>query len=747
MKYGRILVILFCLLTAVSGSLIYAQEIRPDVGNFITEDGLAPGLPVTAAIDSGGWAWVGMTSVDKEGMGGLSIITPGRRILTFTKEDGLAGNNVQKVLFDKKNGCIWIATTEGLSRLDTKTGAWKTYSKLNSGLGSDDVRVLLMEKDGNLLAGTNGAGIYTLKPEGSIFDPIKCPFKSITGMTYDSKGRFWVSSMEGIGYRDKDVWVPFNQVNSALVSNQVLAVAEGADGTVYGATAKGLAMFDGISWKALDTTNSPLPVDNVKNVLIGGDGSIWVATWGGGVVNLDKSRELVKVYSRRNCEILDNQVTSICDGGKNNFWLCTARGVSCLSVVPQPSKTEKVRSICAQAYKWQNLDADKSKEIDVQAGLSRDRNGFVIWGWTAFFADGGFDKIDPRATLESDTLGNQWINFNGIYPGVKFAQLCLMEGDIVRSIKLDKSLAYPFPDKLTPEVQIYLKSGQYIPSDDQEVSKLAKSLIKNSSRGDMMRTAEDILFSKFFTTMPYDYSSGKEGPGEGRSTKDPRAKVVRTPAEVVKDRTGNSYSKNRLACAMLKSVGIPARLVAQNGDATWGEAYINNWGWMPFDVSLPYYDLTGNVRTRVRFPLVVEEPEMGIVSLSGADDSLKTIYWRPPAEASFTKGQELYKELTALDAFKTAQVLLVLPAEFELMAVETKIPVSKSVVMTIKKDGQYYNLKFYERKDNHLLKKFPIMEYDKTLVADVEGRVKLTVIPTQMGRHIMLRIFGWEVID
>jgi hypothetical protein len=148
---------------------------------------------------------------------------------------------------------------------------------------------------------------------------------------------------------------------------------------------------------------------------------------------------------------------------------------------------------------------------------------------------------------------------------------------------------------------------------------------------------------------------------------------------VLKDNTGTAYSKNRLACSMLKSVGIPARLIARNTGKIWGEAFIQGKGWVPFDVTMPYYTIGDDIESRLCLPLPIQEKNMAVSWISGASDDLKTLFWRPETDASITTGEDLYKQLTAIDSMKTVKMLVVLPAEFELIPIESKIPVSKTL--------------------------------------------------------------------
>lgn len=720
-------------------------QAKLDIVNFIYEDGLAKGTPVTVTVDPGGWAWIGNSSIDVEGVGGLSIITRNRKILTFYKEDGLAGNPVNDITIDVKHDCIWIATNNGLSRWDGKTGKWKTFDKSNSELKTNDINIVYIDKDNNRWIGTHGGGLYRIIAGDTKIEWVKCPMDKITSLLIDSKGRIWVSAFEGVTYREDTVWVPYNTENSTLPSNRVYEVAEGPEGHIIAATDRGLAVFNGISWNVMDSKNSKLPVDHTTSLLVDSKGNLWVATLGGGLVKFDPKRERAWIYNRRNCDILDNQITSMAEDKAGNMWVATTRGVSYMILNPKEVVPEIVQAVNEEAFRWESKGAE-GKDVTTMFALAMNRYGYVTWAYAAYFAGEGFVEIDPKVTIDWNIFDNRWLTITDKSTKREFLQVCATEGKITRHYTTDRDKLYPFPDKFPKEVQVYLMPGKFFPIDDPEIKKTAKSFVRPSSEGDMVKTAEDILFSKFFATMPYDFAGYEAGKTGGRPTTDPRTIIFRTPDKVIADNIGVCYSKNRTAVTMLRSVGIPARLIFKNGYHVWGEAYINEWGWVPFDVTMPIYTMGEASCRRIEFPHVVEKKDLGVAWVDVADDDNKTISWLPRVECVYTRGPGRVEALKELDKLKTAKFLVIRPADVEITPEESKMPVSKTLKLMVKKDGQFFTLRFY----NHagiIVKRIPITGYYVTTTAEVEGKVRLKFIPSYMGDYIILRMFEWEVLD
>ncbi len=80
------------------------------------------------------------------------------------------------------------------------------------------------------------------------------------------------------------IWAVFNQENSDLLNNVVVALAPGADGSLWVGTGGGLARRDNEGrWQTYTpaSTNAGLPNDTVRALAPGADGALWVGTDGG----------------------------------------------------------------------------------------------------------------------------------------------------------------------------------------------------------------------------------------------------------------------------------------------------------------------------------------------------------------------------------------------------------------------------------------------------------------------------------
>jgi len=105
--------------------------------------GYNPNYVLGIVVDATNTKWIGTWGA------GLSRFD-GKTWKTYTTKDGLGGNFIHALQFDRK-GTLWAATDGGVSYL--KGGVWKTINSQH-GLLDDNVFSMLFEKDGTRWFGT-----------------------------------------------------------------------------------------------------------------------------------------------------------------------------------------------------------------------------------------------------------------------------------------------------------------------------------------------------------------------------------------------------------------------------------------------------------------------------------------------------------------------------------------------------------------------------------------------------------------
>jgi ligand-binding sensor domain-containing protein/signal transduction histidine kinase/DNA-binding response OmpR family regulator len=195
-------------------------------------------LQIYALLRDKNGLWIGTNG------GGLIYIEPSKEqehiyLSGNPGQNSLTGNNITCLKKDKA-GNLWIATLQGLSKLNTKTGQFTRYvHRANDrySLTSNLLNCLYFDSKGRFWIGTRGGGI-------NIYDAEKDRFYSFTekdglsnnvirAINEDKKGRIWVSSNKGVS-----VFSPFGpspeamkisvrnyNVSDGLQSNQFLSNA------------------------------------------------------------------------------------------------------------------------------------------------------------------------------------------------------------------------------------------------------------------------------------------------------------------------------------------------------------------------------------------------------------------------------------------------------------------------------------------------------------------------------------------
>jgi ligand-binding sensor domain-containing protein len=205
-----------------------------------------PGAPLE---DRNGNFWF---STVQEGL----IRYDGKEFVTFTMEDGLAGNTVRDIVEDDE-GVLWIATTGGVSKYDGKTFT------------------TLVEY--GVLSVT-----YSFSEEGN--------HRDIWDIFIDRWGDMWVASMDGVFRYDGEILAPFplpvigTAETSEFTPKMVYIIFEDSDGVLwFGTDGAGAVSYDGATMKVYTEKGDGLCSDRICEIREDSRGIMWFGTSGGGV--------------------------------------------------------------------------------------------------------------------------------------------------------------------------------------------------------------------------------------------------------------------------------------------------------------------------------------------------------------------------------------------------------------------------------------------------------------------------------
>ena len=231
---------------------------------------------------------------------------------TFTTRDGLAGNEVRKVL-PLDDGTIWIGTMSGISIFD---GA--TFKNLHKEDGLPDNRIL------NLYHNRRGP-IWICTGNGvARYDPSAPPGKRMRSYT-SADGLFpgevhavcqtpddamWFA-YRGISRFDGSGFKTLTTTNQEAIEGHVMKMAAAPDGTIWLGGILGLGRFNPANFTAVLEVTDPEKCDSP---MVGPDGNIWFVSHNGGVYRMDPSaspgdRNRLRKFTRQDGLLRDNVIT------------------------------------------------------------------------------------------------------------------------------------------------------------------------------------------------------------------------------------------------------------------------------------------------------------------------------------------------------------------------------------------------------------------------------------------------------
>jgi ligand-binding sensor domain-containing protein/two-component sensor histidine kinase len=311
-------------------------------------------------------------------------------------EHGLPQNHVRSIL-QTLNGYIWIATEEGLARLDGVR--FKVFDKQNTeAIQSNSIKALFEDSKGNLWIGTDKGLVrwrderflaYTTR-DGLLSDQIESIYES-------RSGDLWVGTIGGL-HRMREGRITAYTMKEGLPDNSIRSVYQDQTGIFWISTSAGLSRFDGSTFTTY-TPGQGLPASNIGAIYQSRNGALWFGT-SGGLVQYKEER--FTTYTTQN-GLSNNKVWSIHEDRDGNLWIGTDGGLN------------RYRDGAFTAFTTQDGISDNtvwsiyedrrgSLWIGTPAGLTRLQGG----RFTTYTNRDGLSNNVVLAILE-DREGNLWV--------------------------------------------------------------------------------------------------------------------------------------------------------------------------------------------------------------------------------------------------------------------------------------------------------------------------------------------------
>jgi ligand-binding sensor domain-containing protein len=287
----------------------------------------------------------------------------------------VGNRNVKGILAD--GDLMWVGTSGGVIRYDTKTDQYKLYDNTN-GLLSNGV-FYVGKLAGQIAIGTYGGGLSLLDPTTEKWSNYNVPQGLADAFVYEvleaRNGDIWIATWSGANrirggkLDDRSAWDTYTVENTGggLPNDWVYGLDEGVDGTIWLGTEGGLARFKDDIWENwqhedglgenyevvkadIKFTNDPgkasshharqkteQGLDNVDiaynpNYIISMEvdhkGNVWCGTWGGGLARFDGKEW-------RNFTVKDglpsNHIFMLREDADGQLWVGTSGGLIAFS--------------------------------------------------------------------------------------------------------------------------------------------------------------------------------------------------------------------------------------------------------------------------------------------------------------------------------------------------------------------------------------------------------------------------------
>lgn len=242
----------------------------------------------------------------------------------------VGNKNVKKIYID--DGLVWVATSGGVIRYNTKSDEFKLYD-IKDGLLSNGM-FYVGRVQGKITVGTYGGGMSMLDEKTGAWETYNIPEGLGDAFVYDvlelSNGDLWIATWSGVNrvrggkLKDASAWELYTveNTNGGLPNDWVYGLAAGKNGEVWLATEGGMARFDNGMWDNWNHSRGiGAPYDKVKgdiafksdpakeslhhaqqkkemglqdvdqaynpnyiiSLVVDKDGTVWAGTWGGGL--------------------------------------------------------------------------------------------------------------------------------------------------------------------------------------------------------------------------------------------------------------------------------------------------------------------------------------------------------------------------------------------------------------------------------------------------------------------------------
>ena len=369
-------------------------------------DGAVKDIKIPVLEDVDHKIWIGATN----GLAAFSFQTKEFSYFSFINKKGVIIDNVNvTALFYDKKGRVWVGTTGGLFYLNKLTNRFEEFqvetgSTLNRPFENICIRTILDDKNGNLIIGTEGRGLYVV----SSYSQNQVAIQNYTtqnseigndivqSLIIDQSENLWIGTLSGISKTDlkKKKFTLYRNSNSPnsldLLGNVIASLYKNDDGILWvGNWGQGLNLVNRETnevehFSTRHAGNHKIPNDFVHVIFKDSDKQIWLGTRDGLLIYDKPRNRFIPYYEYFKNPALptfsNTRIYMVIQDKLSNYWVGTHNGLFKINL----------KKSVVEVFQKELVDENRQISANLVYCILEDSDG-LIWIATV----GGLDVYNP----------------------------------------------------------------------------------------------------------------------------------------------------------------------------------------------------------------------------------------------------------------------------------------------------------------------------------------------------------------
>ncbi len=367
--------------------------------HFTRTQGLADEVITALAADSVSGVWIGTASQ------GVQRFVNGAFSTRLGVASGLSSDAVSCLLVNRL-GVLWIGTSNGLNRYtgSTVNNGITTLNTSNSALSSNTILSLAEDYEGSMWMAAGGSGIDRIKdPKFTVWGKKEGLHDDIYSTALqDRSGALWLGSFYNTGltrltlekaeHFDNDGKNGTSRKTAGIPQGAfVRAIAETRSGTMlFGTTGLGIIRYENGVFSHI-VGSEGIAQNTVRAIYEDSKGTVWIGTFGAGLYRLE-GKTLVPAFSTAN-GLSSDFIVAIAEDKQERLWLATRDGGVCI-LTPHSGQN-------AAQGAMTTLTQKNGLPSNTVLYVARDNDG-VMWIGTQFGI-----ALCPESSIKAQSSGTQ----------------------------------------------------------------------------------------------------------------------------------------------------------------------------------------------------------------------------------------------------------------------------------------------------------------------------------------------------